>query len=94
MKILDMEEFLIEAGGRLPHRDMSAYEGKPFDCACGQKHDFQSSYMDYRNFATNGANAKMIIVCPNNSNISTLVKTKYKFVVVFDRFESIAGNKG
>jgi hypothetical protein len=93
MKNLSVEEFLVEAGIRVPnHRDMSAYDGKPFQCACGREHEFQS-YMDYRNFVTSGANAKMIVTCPTNREFTTLVKTKYKFFVIFDRFVSLAGCK-
>ena len=95
MKNLNMSDFLIEAGMRVLNepRDMSAYDGKPFQCACGKIHDFQS-WMDFRNFVTNGLNAKMMITCPNGQNISTIIKTKYKFLVVFDHFESIAGFSG
>lgn len=91
MKQLNVEQFLIEAGGRLPNeRDMSAYNGKAFQCACGQEHEFES-YMDYRNFFTTGANAKMVVTCPRDSTFATLIQTKYKFMVVFDRFISLAG---
>lgn len=95
MKILNMEDFIIEAGIPMPQnfRDMSGYNGNPFECTCGERHNFESS-MDFRNFATNGANAKMMVTCPNNQNLTTLIKTKYKFLVIFDRFVSIAGNKG
>ena len=97
MKILNMQDFLIEAGMRMPEnllRDMSAYNGTPFECACGKEHNFESSYIDFRNFATNGSNAKMMITCPDDSNIVTLIKTKYKLLVIFKGFESLAGNKG
>ena len=91
MKFLGKEEFLIEAGLQVPNgRDMSAYDGKSFQCACGSTHEFQS-YMDYRNFGTTGANAKMMVTCPRNPEIATLIQTKNKFLVVFDRFESLAG---
>ena len=93
MKNLNVEAFLLEVGARMPFsRDMSAYDGKLFQCACGSEHEFQS-YMDYRNFASSGANAKMIVTCPKNTAFSTLIITKYKFFVVFDRFVSLAGCK-
>ena len=83
MKNLNVEAFLLEAGARMPFsRDMSAYDGKLFQCACGSEHEFQS-YLDYRNFASSGANAKMIVTCPKNT----------AFFVVFDRFVSLAGCK-
>ena len=92
MKHLGTLEFLSEAGVQVPERDMSAYDGKSFDCSCGEQHEF-ASYMDYRNFATSGANAKMMVTCPIDPQYSTLIKTKYKFFVVFDRFVSLAGHK-
>lgn len=91
MKLLDEISFLSHAGiPLLQSRDMSAYEGKPFECACGRSHDFQT-YYSYRNYGTTGANAKMVVICPADSNFATLIKTKYKYFVVFDRFESLAG---
>lgn len=92
MKMLDMVEFQMMAGIRAPSRDMSAYSGKSFQCACGDDHLF-SPFMDYRNFATTGANAKMMVTCPNNPSVATIIQTKYKFLVVFDRFVSLAGHK-
>jgi len=93
MKILNMESFILEAGVQLPTtRDMSAYNGKAFKCVCGDIHNFESN-MDFRNFMTNSINAKMIITCPNYPNMATIVKTKYKFLFFFDKFESLAGTK-
>lgn len=44
MKNLTLEEILIEAGQMLPHaRDMSPYNGKQFQCACGNDHQFSTS---------------------------------------------------
>lgn len=93
MKILNPEALLIQAGTEIPYkRDMSAYDGKLFQCACGNEHEFQS-YLDYRNFGASGANAKMIVACPRDTNIFTLIETKYKFLVIFDKFISLAGCK-
>jgi hypothetical protein len=64
----------------------------PFQCACGKEHLF-NAYMDYRNFAATGANAKIMITCPENSSYATLIHTKYKFLFVFDKFVSLAGCK-
>lgn len=92
MKILSMEELVLEAGTMIQRSGMDIYNGKEFECACGSTHEF-SDHLDYRNFATNGANAQMIVTCPHNSNIATLIKTKYKFLVIFDKFISLAGTK-
>lgn len=93
MDILNLKSFLVLAGNQMPKRDMSAYNEKPFECACGKVHNF-NSIMDYRNFVTNGANARMIVTCPYDESIATLIQTKYKFIVVFDKFISLAGHKG
>lgn len=92
MEMLNMTDFLIKSGGRIPIRDMSAYNEKPFQCACGKEHLFRS-YMDYRNFGTTGANAKIMVTCPENPSCATLIHTKYKFLFVFDKFVSLAGCK-
>lgn len=94
MKIVNLEEMLTEAGVINPiRRNMSPYNGKPFQCACGETHEFMD-FMDYRNFLTNGGNAKMLVTCPSNQGIATLIKTKYKFIAFFDKFESLAGTVG
>jgi hypothetical protein len=91
MEFLNLDQLLIEAGMPIPtSKIMSTYNGKSFKCACGEIHKFNNK-MVYKNFATNGANAKMLLKCPTNMNISTLIKTKYKYVFVFDYFESLAG---
>jgi hypothetical protein len=91
MKFLNLEQLLIEAGEPMPSRMMSTYNGKTFKCACGEEHKFNDK-MEYKNFATNGANAKMIIKCPTDMNILTLIKTKYKYIFIFDYFKSLAGS--
>jgi len=93
MRIVSMTSLLIEAGQPMFARNMSDYVGKLFHCSCGDTHIFQS-YMDFQNFAASGVNAKMIVTCPDDSNISTLIQTKYKYLVVFDRLDSLAGCVG
>lgn len=90
--MLGMSDFLIKSGRRMPARDMSPYNGRPFQCACGREHLF-NVYMDHRNFAATGANAKIMITCPENPSCATLIHTKYKFLFVFDKFVSLAGCK-
>jgi hypothetical protein len=94
MKFLDMGNLLLEAGIQMHKRDMSAYDGEAFKCVCGRAHAFVSHFNDYRNFGTTGANARMIVTCPDSSDKATLIQTKYKFMLMFDRFESIAGYSG
>ncbi len=91
MQMLDIETFLAQAGMPMHRRDMSAYDARLFNCACGRTHVFASFILDYSNHATTGANARMIVTCPSEPAYFTLIQTKYKFMVVFDRFISIAG---
>ncbi|EPC01897.1 hypothetical protein L861_19795 [Litchfieldella anticariensis FP35 = DSM 16096] len=94
MKFMNKGALVAEAGTQDPrYRDMSAYDGKPFECACGSTHAFYSN-LNESNFATTGANAKMIVSCPSNAETYTLIKTKYKFMIMFDHFVSLAGTNG
>jgi hypothetical protein len=88
----NMDALETLAGLAMPpnSRDMSAYNGKEFECICGSTHQFRSIF-EYRNYVAAGANATMIVKCPNNSNYNTLITTKYKFIVVFKGFESLIG---
>jgi hypothetical protein len=89
-KSLDALEKL--AGLPMPQnsRDMTAYDGKEFKCICGEVHNFNATLND-RNYVASGANATMIVHCPYNRNDKTLITTKYKFIVIFKGFESLAG---
>lgn len=94
MKMLNKEKFAAEAGVPLFHnRDFSLYDGTPYECACGSVHTFHQ-YRGVQHFGSTGINAKFMIQCPNHVNIFTLIKTKYKFVFIFDEFTSLAGYIG
>jgi hypothetical protein len=93
MKLLDREQFKLEAGKPLFHdRDFSLYHDAPFECACGSVHHF--SQYNSQHFASSGSHAKFMVPCPDNKNIATLIITKNKFLFLFDRFESLAGHIG
>lgn len=90
MKLLNREEFKKAAGTPLFHnRDFSLYDGAPYECACGATHSF--SQFTGQHFASTGGSAKFMVQCPNNQNAATLIKTKNKFLILFDRFVSLAG---
>ena len=90
MKILNKKKFILEAGTPITHkRDLSLYDSAPYDCACGSTHSFNQYSSQL--FGSTGASAKFIAQCPNNTNVATLIKTKNKFLVIFDRFISLAG---
>lgn len=94
LKIKSIEELENIAGIAMPenYRDMSAYNGKEFKCICGDIHYFEEMLND-RNYVASGVNAKMMVHCPNNYNSKTIITTKYRFIVIFNGFESIAGYK-
>lgn len=93
VKSIDALEQLAGIAMPLHSRDMTAYNGKKFECVCGDIHNFNITLND-RNYVASGANASMIVHCPNNSNHKTLITTKYKFMVIFKGFESLAGYEG
>jgi hypothetical protein len=93
LKSVDALEQLAGLAMPLHSRDMSAYDGKEFECVCGNIHNFNTT-LNERNYVALGANASMIVHCPNNSNHKTLITTKYKFMVMFKGFESLAGYRG
>jgi len=90
MKILNKEEFKKAAGTPLfQNRDFSLYDGAPYECVCGATHRF--SQFSGQHFASTGGGAIFIVQCPDNENAATLIKTKNKFLILFDRFVSLAG---
>lgn len=94
LKITSIDALEKLAGSPMPQhsRDMSPYNGTPFECVCGETHLFNER-LNNRNYVAFGTNATMIASCTDNKNNKTLITTKYKFVVMFKGFESIAGYK-
>jgi len=92
MKMLNRQDFYAEAGTPVHrNRDFSLYDRAPYQCACGSTHKFQQfAYED--NYASSGTSAKFVVQCPNDENLLTLIKTKNKFMIAFDRFVSLAGH--
>jgi len=90
MNIVCLDELFNIAGVRMNSRNMSAYNGNIFDCVCGHSHTFNSC-LNVANFGTTGNNARMIVICPIKTECFTLIQTRYKFLVVFDKFISLAG---
>ena len=94
MKMYNREEFKTVAGTPLFHnRDFSLYDGAPYECACGSIHEFYQ-YRGAQHFGSNGGNAKFMVQCPENKSAATIIKTKNKFLLIFDRFVSLAGHIG
>lgn len=90
MKKLSKEEFKKAAGIPIMKiRDFSLYDGAPYECVCGSTHSFNQFSSEA--FVSTGASAKFMVQCPANQNAVTLIKTKNKFLIMFDRFVSLAG---
>lgn len=91
MKMLDRESFSQELGTALTRRrDFSLYHNAPYECACGQWHAF--SQFASKAYMSTGASAKFLVECPSNKKLRTIIKTKNKYIIMFDKFVSIAGN--
>ena len=90
MKILTKHEFAEAAGiPMINDRDFSLYDNAPYECVCGATHSF--SQYSGQPFGSTGASAKFMVQCPVNPNAATLIKTKNKYLMFFDRFISLAG---
>ena len=90
MKLLNREDFKKAAGTPLfNNRDFSLYDGAPYECVCGGTHYF--SQFSGQNFASTGGSAKFMVQCPDKQNAATLIKTKNKMLLFFDKFVSLAG---
>lgn len=93
MKILNKFELLALAGLPLHQsRDFSLYDGAPYECACGTSHTFYQ-FGKHQLYGATGANARFLMQCPKNDTVVTLIQTKNKFLIFFDRFISLAGCK-
>ncbi|DAB40861.1 MAG TPA: hypothetical protein CFH81_00730 [Sulfurovum sp. UBA12169] len=89
MRILEPTDFFAETlGGRPSQMDTSAYDGHPFECACGQIHDFDSLNVAVLRELTK---MRLVLACPVNDGYITCVKVKGWFR--FKGFESLFGTK-
>jgi hypothetical protein len=90
MKKLNRDEFKRAAGIPITRiRDFSLYNGAPYECVCGSIHSF--SEFSGQAFVSTGVNARFMVPCPDTKNAATLIETRNKFFVKFDRFISLAG---
>jgi len=89
MKLLDTTNFFAETlGGRSSQMDTSTYNGHPFECACGQIHEFNSHQVEVLRELTR---MRLVLACPINDGYVTCVKVKGWFR--FKGFESLIGTK-
>lgn len=89
MKLLDSIDFFAETlGGRPNQVDTSGYDGYPFECACGQIHNFDSYQIEVLRELIK---MRLVLACPVNDGYLTCVKVKGWFG--FKGFESLFGTK-
>lgn len=87
MKMVGLEDFIRSFGNRATRLSMNMdYYFQQFQCACGKKHDMGN----YLHIPMQGFQ-KVLVVCPDNDKYLTNVAIKMKFLIKFDRFESICG---
>ena len=91
MKILSFFDLLAFAGPPIHEaRDFSLYDGAPYSCACGSTHTFHQ-HGKHQLYGSHGVNARFMMQCPDNGSVVTMIETKNKFFIFFDRFVSLAG---
>lgn len=91
MNILSEIAFEKACGKMIPLvRDLSIFEGDIFKCACGQEHTFYSGVISV---LSQGFNGKFVVICPNDPQIASLIKTKMRFGVIYQGLEYLAGCK-
>lgn len=89
MSILSQSAFEKACGKMMPlRRDMSTFNGDNFQCACGSDHTF---YSGMTSVLSEGFNGKFIVICPDNSRLASLIKTKMKFGILYQGLEYLAG---
>jgi hypothetical protein len=78
--------------------DWDVYNGKVFQCACGEKHKLWLTSLKHMmqrpqisEFGTDDSKVQMVISCPTDSDVLTIIRAKYKYLVIFDCFESLVG---
>lgn len=68
---------------------MSKFLGDEYQCACGRKHTFSA----VQRVLAEGFNGKFLLVCPMDSLVLSLVKTKMKLAVIYQGLELLAGRR-
>lgn len=89
MNILSDSEFEKICGKMMPlRRDMSTFNGDNFQCACGREHTFYSGMISV---VSEGFNGKFIVICPDNRQLASLIKTRMKFGIMYQGLQYLAG---
>jgi hypothetical protein len=92
MGLLDEKSFEIEGGNDMMplRRNMETFNGDKFQCACGNEHTFNSYTISV---IGEGLNGRFLMVCPNDSQYISVIKTKMKWGIIYQGLEFLAGHK-
>ncbi len=89
MKLLESTDFFAKTlGGRPNQMDTSTYNGYPFECICGEVHEFDSRQIEVLRELSK---MRLVLACPANDGHITCIKVKGWFR--FKGFESLFGTK-
>lgn len=88
MELINKEDFRYITDKFIePQRNMKTFNGDGFLCPCNKKHIFGR---DDIKVVFEGMNGQFIVQCPDSKAYLVLIKTKMKWGIVFQGFESIA----
>ncbi|WOS36714.1 hypothetical protein RP300_00244 [Oligella urethralis] len=91
MILVDERSFEKACGKMMPvRRNMSTFNGDKFKCACGAEHTFDA---DMISVLTEGLNGRFVVVCPHDSSLLSLIKTKMKWGILYQGLEYLSGHK-
>ncbi len=86
MKIYELDKFLEKTmGGRENQAIMGAYDGKPFECACGKTHSFYDASI---NVIRELPGMRFVIECPEADFV-----TCARITIFTAKFKSLFGAK-
>ena len=90
-KFKSKDSFARKAGAMMPlRRNMETFNGDKYRCTCGSRHIFNTRTSIV---IAEGMNGKFIVVCPDDSNLMSLIQTKMKWGIVYQGLELLAGSE-
>lgn len=91
MNIFDEKSFEKACGKMMPvRRNMSTFNGEKFQCACGGEHTFDVNMISV---ITEGLNGRFVVICPQDPQLMSLIKTKMKWGLLYQGLEYLAGHR-
>ena len=89
MNLVDEATFERKCGKMVPlMRNVSIFDGDHYKCACGESHIFTKGLTPV---ISEGMNGRFVVLCPNNPQLASLIKTKMKWGFIYKGLEFIVG---